>query len=271
VNKTIALIITLGIGLALMVYSASRTLALLQLTLPTGQKEMAFLALAAFDGGLVAWTLTFMHGAEGAWQRGIALLMIIVSLLGVVIGFGADSIIGAMHGGIIDAAQIGAEFGLQVVLATVAIIAVNIAAVTFFHVMSPANRRHMQEESFSDHIEEAAFKKSNEAIPVLAAQLARELTESRMARLTAKYQNMMVADQRALPSTKRAEVVESGQRESAPGVLDGIKARLGEVFASGTGTSGGDGRAAATSTLATEGELAGEVVSAPKPLRARKS
>jgi hypothetical protein len=84
-----------------MIYSASRTLALLQLTLPAGQGDMAFLALAAFDGGLVAWVLTFMFGASGAYQRGISALMIIVCLAGVIVGFGADSILGALNGGIV--------------------------------------------------------------------------------------------------------------------------------------------------------------------------
>lgn len=253
-NKVIALTITLGIGLALMIYSASRTLALLQMTLPAGQKEMAFLALAAFDGGLIAWTLTFMHGAEGAWQRGISLMMIVVSLVGVVVGFGADSILGAVSGGVVQAAQIGKEFGLAVVLATVAIIAVNIAAVTFFHVLSPSNRRHMQDESFNDKIEAAAFTKSNEAIPDLAAQLARELTASRMAGLYAKYQNMIVTDQRALLSIKRADVVDPAKSAGRPGALDGVKARLGEVLATGSGHGGGSGHAAAMSTMAAEGE-----------------
>ena len=215
-NKAISLIITLAIGLMLMIYSASRTLALLQLTLPAGQKEMAFLALAAFDGGLIAWVLTFMFGAEGAWQRGISLIMVVVSLIGVVVGFGADSILGAVHGGIVDAGQIGKEFGLAVVLATVAIIASNIAAVTFFHVLSPSNRRHMQEESFSDHIEAAAFQKSNEAIPMLAATLAQDLTASRMSRLNAKYQALIASDQRALPDTKRANVVDPLPPLAAP-------------------------------------------------------
>jgi hypothetical protein len=193
-NKAIASIITLLVGAVLMVYSASRTLALLQMTLPAGQGDMAFLALAAFDGGLVAWALTFMYGAEGAFQRAISLLMIVVCLVGVVVGFGGDSIIGASMGGIIDKSTVNQQFGLTVVLATVAIIALNISAVVAFHVLSPANRRHMQEESFSDHIEEAAFKKSKEAIPQLAADLAERLTVSRMSGLNAKYQNLIAAE-----------------------------------------------------------------------------
>ena len=201
-NKAIAMMVTLAIGVTLMIYSASRTLALLQLTLPVGQRDMAFLALAAFDGGLVGWTLTFMFGSEGAWQRAISAMMIVICLAGVIVGFGADSLLGALHGGIVSAGALDGSFGLTVVLATVAIIAANIAATVAFHVLSPSNRRHMQEESFSDHIEAAAFQKSNEAIPQLAAQLAAELTASRMARLNAKYQTLIAAEQRALPAPR---------------------------------------------------------------------
>lgn len=223
-NKAIALIVTLFVGGALMIYSASRTLALLQMTLPAGQTDMAFLALAAFDGGLIAWLLTFMFGAEGAWQRGIAALMIVVCLIGVIVGFGADSIIGALNGGIVAKGAVDSSFGLTVVLATVAIIALNIAAVTAFHVMSPSNRRRMQEETFSDRIEEAAFKKSNEAIPQLAAELAEQLTASRMAGLNAKYQAMIHQGRAAaLPAPTRAT---SETKDAKPTPLDKIKQRL---------------------------------------------
>lgn len=92
------------------------------------------------------------------------------------------------------------------VLATVAIIVANIAA-TAFHVLSPENRRRMQEETFSDHIEAAGFQKSNDAIPMLAAQLAEQLTASRMAGLNAKYQAMIANDDHATATTKRADVL----------------------------------------------------------------
>lgn len=193
-KKSIALIMTLMVAGGLMIYSASRTVNLLQATLPPGQKEMAYLALLAFDGGLIAWTLTFMFGSSGAWQRGISALMIGVSLIGVVIGFGADSLLNASTGGLFDATLLGRDFGFSATLATVAIIALNIAAVTMFHVMSPENRRRMQDEEFNDRIEQAALDKSNQAIPQLAAQLATQLTATRMAGLEAAYQNR-IADE----------------------------------------------------------------------------
>src|SRR5512136_315255 len=93
-------ILLLFLGGALLIYTASRTLNLLQLTLPAGQKELAFLALAAFDGGLVLWALFFLKGASGGWQRGISALMIAVSLVGVIVAFGADTLIGAASAGL---------------------------------------------------------------------------------------------------------------------------------------------------------------------------
>ena len=266
-NKAIAMIVTLAIGVTLMIYSASRTLALLQLTLPVGQRDMAFLALAAFDGGLVAWVLTFMFGASGAYQRGISALMIIVCLVGVIVGFGADSILGALNGGIVAKSAVDGNFGLTVVLATVAIIALNIAAVTAFHVLSPENRRRMQEETFSDHIEAAAFQKSNEAIPQLAAQLAAELTASRMARLNAKYQTLIAAEQHALPApraTHPAAVIASRpvRRVSPAAVPDWTTSRLGAANAPDAGEA---------ATLASEPpvEVADAVAAPPKVKRGK--
>ena len=122
-SRNIGKFLILAIGFVLMVYSASRTLAFLQMTLPDGQKEMAFLALAAFDGGLIAWTIFFMRGAEGGPQRAISLLMIVISLAGVVIGFGADTLIGASSGGLI--AKVNPALAFSALLATIGIIAIN--------------------------------------------------------------------------------------------------------------------------------------------------
>lgn len=231
-KKAIALILGLLIGGGLMIYSASRTVDLLQMTLPTGQKDMAYLALLAFDGGLVAWALVFMFGAEGAWQRAIAGLMTVVCLVGVLVGFGADQILGARTGGLIDPARISNDFGLTATLATVGIIAANIAAIVFFHIMSPENKRRMQEENFKSQIEDAAETKSNEQIPALAAALAVQITQSRMARLNSLYQNMIAEEYRALG----APVVIDQVPESAtldtkiigkPTVADKVKRALG--------------------------------------------
>lgn len=191
----LAAILLLLVTGGLMIYSASRTVNLLQMTLPEGQKDLAFLALLAFDGGVVAWLLVFMFGASGGAQRAIAGLLTVVSLIGVVVGFGADQVLGAQLGGVVRASDIPPGFGLTVVLATVGIIAAHIAATVFFHLLSPGNRRRMQEEGFNDRIEQAAMHKSEEAIEHLAADLSERITAARMARLTAVFESRIVEDE----------------------------------------------------------------------------
>jgi len=105
----------------------------------------------------------------------------------------------------------------------------------------------MQEETFSDHIEEAAFKKSGEAIPQLAADLAHQLTASRMARLNAKYQAMIISDLAALPAPTQAT---PKTKSAAPSNMDKIKARLEEAIAPRAGSGNGHNLA----TLADDGE-----------------
>ncbi len=167
--KRISGIIVIVVAGGLMIYSASRTLALLQMTLPSGQKDVAFLALLAFDGGLVAWLLTFMYGAEGAWQRAIAGVMVVVDLVGVVIGFGADSLIGASQNGMV---KVDEGIALTAILLTTGIIAANIAATVFFHMLSPENRRRMTSEAARDRIEQASLKAIEQEANTLALQLA---------------------------------------------------------------------------------------------------
>jgi hypothetical protein len=195
--KRIASILLLVLGGALLLYTASRTLDLLQATLPEGQKDLAFLALAAFDGGLVLWALYFLKGASGGWQRGIAALMILVSLVGVVVAFGADTLMGASASGL---ATMDKSVTTTAVLATIAIIALNIAAVTACHVMSPENQRAMAEEEAHGKIVDAAIKQIASNAESLASELAPMLGDSWVRDMRARY--LQGVDVPALPAAR---------------------------------------------------------------------
>jgi len=237
-KKAIALILTLFVAGALMIYSASRTVNLLQMTLPEGQKDMAYLALLAFDGALIAWTLVFMFGAEGGFQRAIAGIMIVVSLTGVIVGFGADQLLNATTGGLFDKTLLGNNFGMTATLITVGIIAANIAATVFFHIMSPENRLRMQEEGFNEQIQSAAEHKSNEQIPHLAAQLAVQMTNSRMARLNAMYQSRIAAEYSGLSMLPAPQMIDqpaatthpAQAASAAPSLVGSIKQQVEKVL-----------------------------------------
>ncbi len=199
--KRVASLIVLVVAGGLMIYSASRTLALLQMTLPSGQKDVAFLALLAFDGGLIAWLLTFMFGAEGAWQRAIAGVMVVVDLVGVVIGFGADSLIGASANGMV---KLGEGIALTAILLTTGIIAANIAATVFFHMLSPENRRRMTSEAAKDRIEQASLKAIEQEANALAAQLAPVIAAAWVRDMQAEYEHGLngARSRAALPAPK---------------------------------------------------------------------
>lgn len=54
-NKLATLIISL-MALGLLIYTGSRTVDLISITLPANQQALAYVALVAFDGGLIGWT-----------------------------------------------------------------------------------------------------------------------------------------------------------------------------------------------------------------------
>lgn len=184
-KKAIALLLVGLVGLGLMGYSASRTLALLQMVLPAGQKDLGVLGLLAFDGGLVCWSLTFMWGARGSWQRGISFVMIVVCLAGSIIGFAGDTLLNAQSSGMIS--NITQEASFSILIATVGIIAANIAAVVFFHILSPENQKQMAEEAARDKIEEATIKRMATDADNIAGEVVPSLSEAWKKQMRSRY------------------------------------------------------------------------------------
>jgi hypothetical protein len=163
---------------------------------------LAFLALLAFDGGLIAWLAVFMFGAQGGAQRAIAMLMICVSLLGIVLGFGGDTLMVAAQNGLIQDASIG----MSALILTTLIIAANIAAVTFYHVLSPENQRRMAEESARSQIEDAALGSIKSQAQQLSQELAPIVASAWVADMRAHYLAQLTpeAQRKALPTAARS-------------------------------------------------------------------
>ncbi len=198
-GKKLASYLVLLVAGALMIYSGARTFDLLSQTLPKGQEVLAFLALLAFDDGLIAWLAVFMFGAHGGAQRAIAMLMILVSLVGIVIGFGGDTLLTASKNGMIADVNIG----MTALILTTIIIAANIAAVTFYHIVSPENQRRMAEETARSEIEESALGSIKSQAQQLAKELAPTIASAWVADMRAHYLSQLSpeAQQRhALPA-----------------------------------------------------------------------
>jgi hypothetical protein len=183
--KRISALAVLVLGAALLVYSASRSLDFIGLTLPPDRQILAWFALLALDGGLIAWLLIYLNAARGGWQRGIALVMVAVDLLGCVMMFTADTLLSTGRAGITQA--MSANQIQTIVLALSAIIALNIAAAVVYHLTDPQKLREQAEEEAFGRVEDATLKQIAQNAEQLAAQVAPMLAEDWMQNTRARY------------------------------------------------------------------------------------
>jgi hypothetical protein len=173
--KSLTFILVALMALALMLFTASRTLDLLQLLLPSNQSVFAFLGLVAFDGGLLGWSMFFAYGARGAYQRAIALLMVIISLLAIGISVIADLMISASAKGLVT--SLSEQQRLAILLAVGAIVFINVAAFFLTHITDPDRLRHMAVEGARDKIQARTLQLISQKADVHANDMADQLSE----------------------------------------------------------------------------------------------
>jgi hypothetical protein len=182
-KKIGALLATL-LGLVLLVYSASRALNFIAMTLPADKQILAWFGLAALDGGLIAWTLAYLHGSRG-WQRPIALGMVLIDLVGAVGMFTLDTL---YHMGQSGMTQALTQDELQTAaLALSGVIALNIAATVAHHLTDPDRLKEQAEEEAFDKVEDATLKQISQNAEQLAAQVAPMLAQDWADRTRARY------------------------------------------------------------------------------------
>ncbi len=173
--KSLTFILVALMALALMLFTASRTLDLLQLLLPANQSVFAYLGLVAFDGGLLGWSMFFAYGARGAYQRAIALLMVIMSLIAIGVSTIADLMLSASAKGLVDA--LSEQQRLAILLAVGAIVFINVAAFFLTHITEPDRLRHMAVEGARDKIQARTLQLISQKADVHANDMADQLSE----------------------------------------------------------------------------------------------
>ena len=183
--KKIGVFIITILGGALLIYSATRSLDFISLTLPADRQILAYFGLAALDGGLVAWTLSYLYGSRGAWQRAISVMMLIVDVIGAIAMFTLDTLYNTGKAGM-TAAMTPAMI-TNAVLALSGIIALNIIATIGHHVTDPEKLREQAEEEAFAKVEDAALKQIAKNADTLAAQLAPVMAADWQAQTQAKY------------------------------------------------------------------------------------
>jgi hypothetical protein len=172
-------------ALGLIGYTGSRTVHLVQTTLPADAHVLGYLALFALDGGIVIWCLMFLYGARGNWQRGIALLMVLVDFTGVVVTMAADTQIQASKNGVVG--NVGQDLSNGAIWFVIIIIALNVAGVIFTHLTDPDHLKMQAEEEARGKIEAAAIRQISLNADVLAAKLAPVLGTEWVNDMTAQY------------------------------------------------------------------------------------
>ena len=187
--KWLGKILITALGLALLVYSATRSVSFIGLTLPADKQGLAFFGLAALDGGIICFLIAFLHGSKGAAQRGICMIMIIVDFIGAVAMFTADTIYQTSVSGL--TVEFDKNEMMTFILVLSAIIALNILAGIFHHITDPDNMRRMADEEAFGKIEELARKKVAEESDFLAAELAPTIAASWSAQTRAKYMHAL--------------------------------------------------------------------------------
>jgi hypothetical protein len=193
-TKKIGVLLVTLLGGALLVYSATRSLDFISLTLPADRQVLAYFGLAALDGGLLAWTLSYLYGARGAWQRAISILMVIVDVIGAIAMFTLDTLYNTGKNGMTKA--MSPEEMTTAVLGLSGIIALNIIATIAHHITDPEKLREQAEEEAFAKVEDATLKQISKNADGLAAQLAPIMAADWQAQTQAKYMSYVGTGQR---------------------------------------------------------------------------
>jgi len=204
--KKIGMLLITVLGGALLVYSATRSLDFIELTLPPDRKILAYFGLAALDGGLVAWLLSYLYGSRGGWQRAISILMVCVDVAGAVVMFTLDTLYNTGKAGMTKAMT--PEELTNAVLALSGVIALNIIATIAHHLTDPDNLRTQAEEEAFAKVEEATLKQISSNADTLAAQLAPTLAADWMNQTRARYM--------AFVGTGKIPTIDATAQDAAP-------------------------------------------------------
>lgn len=161
---------------ALLIYAASRSLDFITATLSPDQRIIGYLGLAATSGGMIAWLLLFLYGAEGIGQRVASGIMTVLCMLGEFGLFTMDTLYRSGESGM--TAKLTADEIKLVVLALSVLIAVNILATVLYHLMNPENMKRMRESSVRDQLEAKTLaeieRRGDDLASKLAPQIAKE-------------------------------------------------------------------------------------------------
>lgn len=180
-RKGLGNILAVVMVIAGLIYTGTRTVDLIDLTLPADKAALGYVALFFLDGGVLIWAVLFTDVAEGPIQRGLSAVMIGVDIVGVVTATLLDSQLEASLRGVgTKPTQDAVD---TAILVCTAVILANVVAMLTFHLTSPARLREAVEAEHKGKIQEKilhhmGLQSDNiaaEVAPLVAEDWARQL------------------------------------------------------------------------------------------------
>lgn len=181
-NRSSGNILILLVGGVLMIYTAYRSLHVVQATLPPEAQIVGYAALAGLDGALLAWTLFKARSARGDKQNAIATFMICLQLAGITATLIGDTVLTS------DPTELTAGYLRTVTLwAVPLIIATNVAATVVVHLVDPAQEIFNAKREVQDEIERQVAEHLRQNAAQIAAQVTPAAADHRAAELLAEF------------------------------------------------------------------------------------
>ena len=171
-TKWIGKLLFVLMAIALITYAASRTLDFVNSTLGQDDQVIGYLALFATTGGALAWLAVFLWDSEGIAQKGIALVMIIIDVLGEITLFTIDTLLQSGANGL--TATLAPEEIRLTVLGMSGLIGVNIIATFAFHIANPENIERIEAHFADWQIDQAIRKAKTAAAQSIAGEIAEQ-------------------------------------------------------------------------------------------------
>lgn len=173
-NRTGSKVVLWFLILAMLGFTVTRTLHFLVQTFPPDQQYIAYLALAAFDIGVLGWLYYAMHAAEGTGQRVVGYGMIFVCAAGVLVTTIADMLMVSAKNGVTN--KLPPDVATVALWAVMLVIALNFLAGILVHLLDPRHQKHMIVENAKDTIHAAAHaaiaKRAGDIAPRIAERVA---------------------------------------------------------------------------------------------------
>ena len=180
------------LGLALLAFTGFRTLDFLGMTLTSDQQFIKYLGLAAFDGGVLLWSMFARYEAKG-WQRAISHIMIFVCLVGVCTCTWADTFLVSAQNGLVKLPPGIATMALYGVLT---IILANVVMVIVTPMVHPERLREWAIEAAHDRIEDQTLKAISQQAVLISPDIATQQGEQWVQQT---YQNLGFSKKKGLP------------------------------------------------------------------------